>query len=367
MIPVVDLKREIATRRDSYLALAARVLDSGIFSLGPEVEALEQKFALYCGTKHVIGVSSGTMALYAACLALDLQPGDEVLMPANTFIASAEAVVMAGLTPIFCDVERDTMLVDFTALEQCITPRTKAIMAVHLYGRSVDMERLESIARAHQLLIIEDCSQAHGAYFQGRRVGSFGSVGCFSCYPTKNLGAIGEGGLITTNDDDIAKRIKAIRLHGICEVKYRHDIFGTNLKMEALQGAFLHDRLSRLDQLNGRRQDIAHLYTRGFEGVPLSYSQPGEHGEHVYHLFVVRTPQREALRAHLTERGIGTGIHYPIPVHLQPSFVRFGGVIGRYPVAEALAEEILSLPMFPELTDAEVERVIVAVREFFAC
>ena len=365
MIPVVDLKREVAAHRESYLALTARVLDSGVFSLGPEVEALEREFAAYCGTKHAIGVSSGTMALYGACLALNLEPGDEVLMPANTFVASAEAVVMAGLTPAFCDIERDTMLVDFASLEKCITSRTKAIMAVHLYGRAVNMERLEAIARAHQLLVIEDCSQAHGAFFQGKRVGSFGAVGCFSCYPTKNLGAIGEGGLITTNDDELAKRLKAIRLHGILEVKYRHDIFGSNLKMEALQGAFLRDRLSRLDEANARRQAIADRYAKGFDGLPLHYSYLPEHGGHVYHLFVVITSQREALKTHLAERGIGTGIHYPIPVHLQPSFARFGGVVGQYPVAEALAEEILSLPMFPELTHEEVDQVIVAVRDFF--
>lgn len=364
-VPLIDTKRDVARYRDEYLAEAGRIIDSGAFSLGPEVEAFEKEFAAFLGVKHVVGVNGGTEALYASFLALGIGPGDEVILPTNSFIATAEAVMMAGARPVFCDIDPATHLIDLGMCARLVTKQTKAIVPVHLYGLACDMDQVAAFAEKNKIYVVEDACQAHGAFWNGKRVGSFGATGCFSFYPTKNLGAIGEGGAISTNDDTIAENLKAIRLHGIKKEKYRHDIFGTNLKMEALQAAFLRLRLSRLDAANQRRRDIAKLYREGFAGMPVSF--PGDFGDrHVYHWFILDTSERDALMKFLGERGIGCGIHYPLPIHLQPSMARWNGRKGDLPEAEAVAHRIVSLPIFPELTDDEVLQVVAAVKEFFA-
>ncbi|HWQ99448.1 MAG TPA: DegT/DnrJ/EryC1/StrS family aminotransferase [Candidatus Methylomirabilis sp.] len=361
-VPSVDLKRDVASHRDEYLAITARVIDSGVFSLGPEVEAFERAFASYLGVKHAVGVNGGTLALLASFLALGIGPGDEVIMPANTFIATAEPIALIGATPVFCDVDSQTHLLDLASCERLVTPKTKAIVPVHLYGRVAPMDDVIAFAKKQGLKVIEDAAQAHGSVLNGRKAGSFGDAACFSFYPTKNLGALGEGGAVVTNDDTLAERLRAIRLHGIMKEKYRHDILGLNLKMEALQGAFLSSRLTRLDGKNVRRREIAARYRAGLANVVECPADAGE--AHVYHLFVIMTDRRNELMAHLKANGIGTGIHYPIPVHLQPSFARYGGKEGQCLAAEASAKRMMSLPMFPEMTDAEVDEVIAAVRTF---
>lgn len=363
-VPFIDLKRDVAAHRETYLAIAARVIDSGTFSLGPEVEAFEKAFAAHIGVGHAVGVSGGTLALYAALLALEIGPGDEVIVPANTFIATAEAVVMAGATPRFADVDPTTHLIDLAICEALLNAKTKAIIPVHLYGQLVAMAPLLEWAKANNLKVIEDGAQAHAAIQDGKRSGSFGDMACFSFYPTKNLGAIGEGGAVATDDVALAERLRAIRLHGIMKEKYRHDIFGSNLKMEALQAGFLADKLTRLDAMNARRREIAAKYRAGLSGLALEV--PADTGEsHVYHLFILMSDRRDELAAFLKEKGIGTGIHYPIPIHLQPSFARFGGKEGDCSVAERNAKRILSLPMFPDLSDAEVDEVIAGIRAFY--
>lgn len=364
-VPLIDTKRDAARYRNEYLAEAARIIDSGSYGLGPEVEAFEKEFAAYLGVKHVVGVNGGTEALYASFLALGIGPGDEVIVPTNSFIATAEAVVMTGATPVFCDVIQGTHLLDSGTCERLVNKKTKAIAPVHLYGLACDMDAVLAFAKKHKLAVVEDACQAHGAFWNGKRVGSFGITGCFSFYPTKNLGALGEGGAVSTNDDSIAEKLKAIRLHGIMKEKYRHDIFGTNLKMEALQAAFLRKRLGRLDAANARRREIAKKYREGFIGLPVSF--PADFGDrHVYHWFILDTDHREALMKFLSEKGIGNGIHYPLPIHLQPSMERYGGKKGDCPEAEAVTSRIVSLPIFPELTDEEADQVIAAVKEFFS-
>jgi dTDP-4-amino-4,6-dideoxygalactose transaminase/glycosyltransferase involved in cell wall biosynthesis len=364
-VPLIDTKRDAQAHRDEYLSATARVLDSGAFSLGPEVEAFEKEFAAFLGVKHVVGVNGGTEALYASFLALGIGPGDEVIVPTNSFIATAEAVMMAGAKPVFCDIDQATHLIDLGTCRRLVNGKTKAIVPVHLYGLACDMDAVLAFAEKHGLNVVEDAAQAHGAMWNGKRVGSMGVTGCFSFYPTKNLGAIGEGGAISTNDDSIAEKLRAIRLHGIMKEKYRHDIFGTNLKMEALQAAYLRLRLGRLDAANARRREIAGKYRAGFAGLPVSFA--GNFGDrHVYHWFILDTDHREALMKHLWDRGIGCGIHYPIPMHLQPSMAVWGGKKGDCPEAEAVTSRIVSLPIFPELTDDEVTQVISAVRDFFA-
>ncbi|MBP6945474.1 DegT/DnrJ/EryC1/StrS family aminotransferase [Patescibacteria group bacterium] len=364
-VPFLDTRRDIALYRDEYLACAARVLDSGIFSLGPEVEAFENAFAAYIGTEYAVAVSSGTAALYASYLALGIGPGDEVMVPANSFIATAEAVVMAGAKPVFADVDAQTGLLTLETIQAAYTASIKAITVVHLYGRCLDLREIDAWAKQKGIPIIEDVAQAHGAVsVTGSHAGAVGSMGCFSFYPTKNLGAIGEGGIVVTSSKEQAKILKSIRLHGMGDQKYIHERFGTNLKMEALQGAFLSARLARLDAGNERRRTLAARYRDGLRNLPLTL--PENVGEqHVYHLFVVHTDKRDMLQAWCHSKGIGVAVHYPIPLPKQGSMQVYVGAQATYPVAEHLASTALSLPLFPELRDEEVDEVIASVRSFF--
>lgn len=307
----------------------------------------------------------GTDALFATFVALGIGAGDEVVLPANSFIATAEAVRLAGATPIFVDCDPATHLIDLASAERAVTPRTKAIAVIHLYGYMADMDTINALALSKNIAVVEDAAQAHGARdSRGRCAGSVSNAGCFSFYPTKNLGAVGEAGAVATNDDDIAAVVRAARVHGSRGARYQHDVFGANLKMDALQGAVLRDRLTRLDAAVARRRVIASRYNDAFASLPLEL--PVETGErHAFHLYVVATDKRDALKAHLESRGIGTGIHYPIAIPDQPAFASFG-CAGSCTQATRQALRILSLPLFPEMRDEEINEVIEGVKSFFA-
>ena len=291
--------------------------------------------------------------------------GDEVIVPTNSFIATAEAVIMAGARPVFCDVDSVTHHLSLTHAESLCTKNTKAIIPVHLYGRMVEMEPLQEFAARKSLRVVEDACQAHGASIQGKYAGTIGDAGCFSFYPTKNLGALGEGGAIVTNSDELAERIHGIRAHGAVHDKYRHEFFGSNLRMEALQGAFLSIKLKRLQAGNQRRQEITEKYRQGLQGLPIILLPALPQDQHVYHLFVISVSDRTALQAGLEARGIHTAVHYPIPIHLQPAMQSYSTGAGSCPEAEMLAERILSLRMFPTMTDDEVDEVIQAVQDHY--
>jgi dTDP-3-amino-3,4,6-trideoxy-alpha-D-glucose transaminase len=363
-VPFIDLTREIAAHRDAYLAIAARVIDSGVFRQGPEVDGFEQDFASYIGVKHAIGVSDGTDAIYAACLALNIGADDEVIVPANSFVASATGVRMTGARPVFADCDAKTFLIDLASAEKLITPKTKAIVVVHLYGLMADMDAVLTWAKQKNLLVIEDSAQAHGARDEkGRMAGSLGDVGCFSFYPTKNLGAFGEAGAVVTNRDDVANELRAIRVHGSRAERYKHDRFGMNLNMDALQGGFLRERLTRLDAAVARRRDIATRYNQAFASLPLQC--PADVSpRHAFHLYVVVTDRRDELKQHLQSKGIGSAVHYPIAIPDQEAYAEFC-VPGACPNASTQAGRILSLPLFPEMTDVEVDEVIAAVTSFY--
>ncbi|RMG13904.1 MAG: DegT/DnrJ/EryC1/StrS family aminotransferase [Planctomycetota bacterium] len=365
-VPVFDLRRQTEALRPELLEALAGVLDSCAFSSGRAVEAFERAFAEYLGVAEVVGVNSGTSALHLALLAAGVGPGDEVITTSLTFIATAWAISYAGATPVFADIDPEDFCLDPAAARAAITPRTRAILPVHLYGQAADMSVLQELCSAKGLALVEDAAQAQGATYQGRAVGGFGLAGCFSFYPSKNLGAPGDAGAVSTNDPQAAALIRRLRDHAQRE-KYLHDRVGFNYRMGGFLAAALSVKLPRLDDWNERREAIARAYREGLAGLDelvLPTPRPGR--GHVWHQFVVRHPRRDWLVERLAERGIGTGIHYPRPVHLQPAYAHLGLREGSLPEAERAAREVLSLPMFPELTDAEVERVVRAVRELLA-
>jgi dTDP-4-amino-4,6-dideoxygalactose transaminase len=360
-VPFVDMGRLHSDLRNELLAAFARVLDSGAYVMGGETSALEREFAASYGVKHALAVSNGTTALHLALVAAGVKPGDEVITVANTFIATAEAISMAGATPVFVDIDPDTMLIDPDAFAAAITWRTRAVIPVHLYGRMAAMDRITAIARSRGVKVIEDACQAHGAIFNGRRAGAIGDAGCLSFYPTKNLGTVGEGGMVLTNDDAIAARITSLRNHGQAE-RHHHVEPGYNYRMPELQAAALRVQLPHLEAWNAARIRAAAWYAEALEGVAVDMPHPGLTGSHVYHLFVIRHPDRVRLQQALTERGIGTAIHYPVPIHLQPAYRCFASGAGSLPHTEAAVSEILSLPMHPSITRDEVAVVASAVR-----
>lgn len=356
-VPFLDLRRHHAPIRDELVAAFEAVLEASAFAGGPFVQQFEKDFAAYCGTRHCVAVGSGTDALWLALLALGVGPGDEVITVPMTFMATAEAITYAGARPVFVDIDRDTYTMDPRLLQQAITSRTRAIIPVHLYGQMADMEPILAIARAHGIPVVEDACQAHGAAYQGRRAGAWGDLGCFSFYPGKNLGALGEGGAVVTNDENLARSVAMLRDHGQAR-KYYHDRVGWNARMDGLQGAALQIKLKRLEAGNEARRRHATQYRALLAdagGVFLPVERPGS--RHVYHLFVVRVPERDRLLRVLGERGVQCGIHYPIPVHLQEAYRDLGWRVGMFPVSEQCAAEVLSLPMFPELTEDQVEFV----------
>lgn len=347
-IPFLDLKSQYTAIRAEITPAIQSVIDDCAFASGPAVKAFEAGFAKYCGVKHCIGVNSGTSSLHLALIACGVGPGDEVITVPMTFVATTWAVSYVGARPVFVDVEAETCNVDPRQVEAAITPRTRAILPVHLYGQMADMGPLLEICRRHGLALIEDAAQAHGAEYSGARAGSVGRVGCFSFYPGKNLGAFGEGGAVTTNDDNIAERIRILRDHAQSR-KYHHDELGFNYRMDGIQGAVLGVKLRHLDEWNAERREVAARYKALLSDTDLVLPIEADGHRSVWHLYVVRHPRRDLLQRALTEAGIGSGLHYPVPVHLQPAYAHLNHRAGDYPVAEQVARDCLSLPMYPEL------------------
>jgi dTDP-4-amino-4,6-dideoxygalactose transaminase len=363
-IPLLDLGAVHGPLADELIADFQRVLRSGQFILGPEHDAFERELAQASGVAHAIGLASGTAALSIALLALDLKPGDEVIVPAFTYFASASAVTSIGGVPRFVDVEPDRLGPDPGRVEAAIGSRTRAIMAVHLYGLSCEMEPLLSIGRRRSIPILEDAAQAIGSEDQGRPVGSRSTAATLSFFPTKNLGGLGDGGAILTEDDAFAARAKLLRVHGDVG-NYRHEMLGTNARLDALQAAFLRTKLRHLAAWTEARRSLAARYRRALEGTPVTLPPDPGTARHTYHQFTIRAPRRDALATRLKERGIATRIYYPIIVPAQPAFAPLGYAPGDHPVSERLAAEVLSLPIYPGLTEEQVDRVAREIRSFY--
>jgi dTDP-4-amino-4,6-dideoxygalactose transaminase len=361
VIPILDLTAQYRALKPEIDAAIARVLESGTFIMGPNVEAFEHEIAAYLGVKHAIGLNSGTDALHLALRALDIGPGDEVITTPFTFVATTEAIGIIGATPVFVDIDPVTYNIDAAQIESAITPRTRAILPVHLYGCPADMPAIMAIAERHGLAVVEDCAQAIGAMVNTQKVGSIGTVGCFSFFPSKNLGAFGDGGVATTNDDDIAARIRALRLHG-GDRAYYHNELGVNSRLDEIQAAVLRVKLPHLERWIETRRAIAERYNAGFQGLD-GLTPPREPSgcRHVYHQYTVRTRNRNAVRAQLEYEHIEARVYYPLPLHRQPVNERRTVAQGRMPHAETASQEVLSLPMYPELMAWQQQRVVSAV------
>ena len=356
MIPLADLKAQYRSVKPEIDAAIAHVVEHAQFALGPAVEAFEREFASYCGITETVAVNTGTSALHVALLAAGVGPGDEVITVPFTFVATVAAIEYAGAKPVFVDIDPDYYTMDPSALERAITPRTKAVMPVHLFGQPADMDPISDIARRHTLAVIEDACQAHGAEYKGRRAGSIGDIGCFSFYPGKNLGAYGEGGAAVTGNPQYADTMRLLRSWGE-KARYEHAIRGFNYRMDGIQGAVLGVKLRHLERWTEARRRLAAAYGRLLTGTVARTPRERPGVRHVYHVYAVRLPRRDGWRARLAEKGIQTGVHYPIPVHLQPAYRDLGYKAGDFPVAEAVACEVLSLPLFPEMTDTQLEEV----------
>jgi len=364
-VPFVDLKLQYRNHRADIDKAIQSVVDSAAFLEGPEVKEFESSFASYCGTRESVALDSGTAALHLALAALGIQPGDEVIVPTNTFIATAAAVAVTGARPVLVDADPKTWLMDLNQVEAKIGPKTRGIMAVHLYGNPVDMEVLLQIAQRGNILVIEDACQAHGAIIPGgKRAGAVGAAGCFSFYPAKNLGAFGDGGLATTNDPVLADRMRRLRNHGRLD-KYEHSEPAFNYRMDTVQAAVLKVKLQYLDSWNRRRRELAASYRRTLSPLPLQIPEIITGAEAVHHLFPVCVQRRDAMSEFIKQRGVDTGIHYPIPLHLQPAFRSLGHKSGDFPVSEKIAAETLSLPIFPEMTSEQLNHVCSSIGEFF--
>jgi dTDP-4-amino-4,6-dideoxygalactose transaminase len=362
-IPFLDLKKQYLQIRNDVLSKIENVLEDTAFSGGKYVEEFEKNFANYCDTKYCVAVNNGTSALHLAMLALGIGEGDEVIMPANTFIATAWGVSYCNATPVFVDCTADTWEIDASKIEEKITPKTKAIAGVHLYGQPFDIDTVKAIAQKHNLFLVEDAAQAHGAYYKGKRVGGFGEMACFSFYPGKNLGTYGEGGGIVTNDEKYFKHLQSLRNHGSV-VRYYHDEIGYNMRMGGIEAAVLSVKLQYLDKWNNRRKEIARMYQQGITNPKIKMQAQPEFIDSVYHLFVITTEDRDGLMKYLNEHQIFPGLHYPVPCHLQKAYAHLGYKQGDCPNAEYLASHCLSLPMFAELSDTEVEKVIEVLNKF---
>ncbi|MGC2322917.1 MAG: DegT/DnrJ/EryC1/StrS family aminotransferase [Terriglobales bacterium] len=361
-VKFVDLHAMHAPLMDEFRQVFERVLENSSFILGPEVSRFEQAFAQYLGVDHAVAVSNGTVALELALLGMGVGPGDEVITVPNTFIATAEAVSAVGARPVFVDVDPVSYNMDPTLVERAITPRTRVILPVHLYGQTADMEPLLEIAARHGLKVLEDACQAHGAEYKGKKAGSMGAAGCFSFYPGKNLGALGEGGAVVTSDPELAAKMKLLRDHG-SQRKYEHSVPGYNYRLEGLQGGFLAVKLPHLDSWNDRRRIVAEHYDTLLAGNGTITPVQMPYAHHVYHLYVIQADDREQLRKDLNAAGVETGLHYPGPLHLQEAYKSLGYKQGDFPVCERLAGRILSLPMFPDITREQVEFVVSVIKE----
>lgn len=360
MIPFVALDREYDEIRDEITDAVESVLESQWFVLGDEVNQFERHFAEYIGCQHAVGVNSGSDALQIALESLGVGSGDEVILPSHTFVATANAVMKTGANPVFVDIDPDTYCIDPDEVRSAVTEKTAAVIPVHLYGQPADIESIQSICEQNDIAIVEDACQAHGSTYDGQTVGSFGDIGCFSFYPTKNLGAYGDGGAIVTDNDELATRIAEIRNVGQSS-KYRHEHVGFNSRLDELQAAVLNVKLERLDDWNRRRSEAAAIYDELLDGV-VTTPTTRNNAEHVYHLYVIRTENRDSLREYLDERDIGTLIHYPTPIHEQPAYQEYSDV--SLPVTERIAEQIVSLPMHPWIEPDEIERVVRHIEAF---
>ena len=361
MIPLVDLQAQYASIKDEIDTAVLRVLASGRFALGPEVAAFEEAFAAYCGADHGVAVNSGTSALHLALLAAGVGPGDEVITVPFTFVATVAAIRYAEATPVFVDIDPLACTIDIGQVADAVTPRTKAVIPVHLYGQPADMDPLLTLARRHHLTVIEDAAQAHGAEYRGRRVGGLGDLGCFSFYPGKNLGACGEGGIVVTNNETHARMIRSLRSWGE-DRRYHHTRPGFNYRMDDIQGAILRVKLCHLPAWTDARRRIAARYDRVLADTGVTSPTMARYANHVYHLYAVQTPHRDTLHQALEAAGIHTGLHYPLPVHLQPAYADLGGQVGDHPCAEAAATTTLTLPIYPELPDEVPTRVAEVIR-----
>lgn len=362
-VPFLDLKAHHAPLIDQFDHAIRAVIESSAFAGGPFVEEFEEEFAAYCGSEYAIGVGNGTDALWLTLLALGIGPGDEVITVPNTFIATAEAIIGCRARPVFVDVDEKTFTMDPAELEKSLTARTKAIIPVHLFGQPADMDRISEFARAHGLFVIEDAAQAHGAEYRSRKAGILGDAGCFSFYPGKNLGAFGEAGAVVTSDAELREKIQVLRDHGQAR-KYYHTMVGWNCRMDGIQAAILSIKLRHLEEANLLRRERALQYNQAFEGIEgVATPFEADYARHVYHVYAIRVQERDEVRRFLEEKGIGCGVHYPVPIHLQEACRGLGYREGAFPVAENLSEAFLSLPMFPELTEEQTEYVARCVSE----
>jgi dTDP-4-amino-4,6-dideoxygalactose transaminase len=361
-VPFVDLKRLHSEIEDELRLAFASVLENSSFILGPEVDRFEAEFAQYCGTEHCVAVNNGTSAIHSVLVSLSIGPGDEVITVPHTFIATAEAITAVGATPVFIDIDPVSYCMNPELIEPAITKKTRAILPVHLYGQMADMSPILEVANGYKLPVIEDACQAHGAQYEVHGAGSMGIAGCFSLYPGKNLGACGEGGAVTTNDADLARRIRLWRDHGSLR-KYEHQFPGHNMRMEGLQGAILSVKLKYLDRWNELRRQASKHYARALNGSQLILPQEMPGRKHVYHLYVIRADDRDALRSQLGKLGVETGLHYPIPLHLQPAYLHLGYPRGRFLVTERVADHVLSLPMYPGISAEAIEYVADEMQE----
>lgn len=363
MVPLIDLKIQHKSIASEVEAAISNVCANTAFILSDEMKAFEAEFAAYCGAKHGIGVANGTDALFLALKALGVGEGDEVIVPANTFIATAAAVSHANATPVFVDVDPETYCIDPSKISGAITQRTKAIMPVHLYGHAADMDAIMSIARANGLKVVEDCAQAHGTRYKGKQVGSIGDASGFSFYPSKTLGAYGDAGIVLTNDDSVCENLRLLRDNGRT-TWYEHAIIGYNSRLDGIQAAVLRVKMKYLDKWVEGRRSHAKQYGEllgDVKGLTLPIEKP--ECTHSYYVYVVRTENRDDVMAQLKEKGCGCGIHYPVPLHLQPAYSALGGKVGDHPVAERYAKQIMSIPMFPELTPEQVSEAAAIIRE----
>lgn len=365
IIPLVDLKAQLRSIEGEIKEAMGRVMENTAFILGKEVELFEQEFASYTGARFAVGVGSGTEALHLALRALDIGEGDEVITAANSFIATALAISYVGAKPVLVDVEPDTYNMDPSKVKEAITNRTRAIIPVHLYGHPADMDPIMEIAKRYDLKVVEDACQAHGAEYNGTGAGSIGDIGCFSFYPGKNLGAYGDGGLAVTNDKVVAERIRMLRNYGESQ-KYYHDFKGFNSRLDGIQAAVLRVKLSKLDKWNEERRRNAEIYNEYLKDLNVMIPIEKDYAKHVYHLYVIHVPKRDDLLNYLRSKGIYAAIHYPIPIHLQKAYVDLNYNSGVFPITERYAGEIISLPMFPELTEEQIEYVVSEVKKFLA-
>ncbi|MCX8022628.1 MAG: DegT/DnrJ/EryC1/StrS family aminotransferase [Syntrophorhabdaceae bacterium] len=357
-VPFLDLKAQYETIKEEINIAIQDVIEHTAFAGGPYVSKFEEAFSEFCGSSYAIGVGSGTEALWFCLLGLGIGPGDEVITVPNTFIATAEAISFSGARPVFVDVDEKTYNMDPNLIESAITSKTKAIIPVHLFGQVADMEPIMAIAKKHGLYVVEDACQAHGAEYKGKKAGTFGVAGAFSFYPGKNLGAYGEAGAIVTDNLELADRIRVLRDHGQAR-KYYHNIIGWNGRMDGIQGAVLSVKLRYLTTWNDKRRKNAYLYNsmlKGIDGLVTPYE--ADYGKHVYHIYAIRVKERENVISKLAERGVSCGIHYPVPIHLQTAYSSLCLIEGRFPIAEKVTKEFVSLPMYPELTEEQIKHVV---------